>query len=403
MICLKKIIRIADAFLASILVVIFSFIVFGEIFLPDNIISYSSGSISYKTFYTLDVSDESQVDFQGNKRVSPTQSEIKLLGIIPVKTASLISSEASKVCVSGESFGIKLYTDGVIVVGTKDVRLADGKCNPAKEAGIEKGDIIISVNGEKMVSSSQVEEAFNDNNGKEYKIKVKRNGNYKTFTLNPVYSQSEGKYKVGIWVRDSTAGIGTITFYNPANSTIAALGHPITDVDTNEIMPILNGEAVQAKVTKLYKSRNGETGSLCCDFSNEMIGTLSLNSRYGIYGKYVCDVTDKKEYAIAPAYEAEKGPAKLICTIDGSGAKEYSVEISHISYRENNNERNMVIKVTDKELIEKTGGIVQGMSGSPIIQNGKLVGALTHVIVDNPEKGYAIFAERMIKETENVE
>lgn len=371
-------------------------------FLPNNINTYSSNSISYKTFYTVEISEESQVDFQGNQRVSPSESEIKLLGVIPVKTAAITQTAPSKVYVSGESFGIKLYTDGVIVVGTKDVQISGGKCNPAKEAGLEKGDIIVSINGEKMFSSTQVEEAFNDNNGNEYKIIVKRNGNYKTFTLKPVYSQSEGKYKVGVWVRDSTAGIGTVTFYNPENSTIAALGHPITDVDTNEIMPILNGEAVQAKVTKLYKSRDGETGSLCCDFLNTSIATLSLNSKCGIYGKYSCSVSDKKLYDVAVSQEVEKGEAKLICTIDGSGPKEYSVEVTRISYRENNSEKNMVIKVTDKDLIEKTGGIVQGMSGSPIIQNGKLIGALTHVIVDNPEKGYAIFAEKMVAETDNV-
>lgn len=399
---MKKIIRIADVCFAVVLCVIYSFIGFGTVFLPSEINTYTSKSINYKTFYSLDISDDSQVDYQGSQRVSPYESEIKLLGVIPVKTTTVTQIEPTNVYVSGESFGIKLYTDGVIVVGTKDVQIDGGKCNPAKEAGLEKGDIIVDINGEKMVSSTQVEDVFNDNNGKEYRIKVKRNGNFKTFTLTPVYSPSEGKYKVGVWVRDSTAGIGTVTFYNPNNNTIAALGHPITDVDTNEIMPILNGEAVQAQVTKLYKSRDGETGSLCCDFSNDTIGSLSLNSNCGIYGKYECNVSDKQIYEVAVSQEVEKGPAKLICTLDASGPKAYAIEITKISFRENNSEKNMVIKVTDKELIEKTGGIVQGMSGSPIIQNGKLIGALTHVIVDNPEKGYAIFAEKMVKESNNV-
>lgn len=354
-------IRIADVCFAVVLCVIYSFIGFGTVFLPSEINTYTSKSIHYKTFYSVDISDDSQVDYQGNQRVSPYEAEIKLLGVVPVKTTTVTQTEPSKVYVSGESFGIKLYTDGVIVVSTKDVQIDGGKCNPAKEAGLEKGDIIVDINGEKMVSSTQVEDVFNDNNGKEYRIKVKRNGNYKTFTLTPVYSPSEGKYKVGVWVRDSTAGIGTVTFYNPVNSTIAALGHPITDVDTNEIMPILNGEAVQAKVTKLYKSRDGETGSLCCDFSNDTIGSLSLNSNCGIYGKYSCNVTDKQMYEVAVSQEIEKGPAQLICTLDAGEPKAYSVEITKISFRENNSEKNMVIKVTDKELIEKTGGIVQGM------------------------------------------
>lgn len=250
------------------MIFIFSLIGFGDLCLPDRISTYSSKNISYKNIYTVDMGNNSQVDFQNNTRVSPSEREIKILGIIPVKTTKVLQETEKRVYVSGESFGIKLYTDGVIVVGTKDVETANGKCNPAKEAGLEKGDIIISINNVKMTDSSQVEETFNDNNGKDYKIAVKRNGNYKNFTLKPVYSQSEGKYKVGVWVRDSTAGIGTVTFYNSENNSIGALGHPITDVDTNEIMPILNGEAVKANVTKIYKSTDGEAGSLCCDFTN---------------------------------------------------------------------------------------------------------------------------------------
>lgn len=384
------------------MIFIFSLIGFGDLCLPDRISTYSSKNISYKNIYTVDMGNNSQVDFQNNARVSPSESEIKILGIIPVKTTKVLQETEKRVYVSGESFGIKLYTDGVIVVGTKDVETANGKCNPAKEAGLEKGDIIISINNVKMTDSSQVEETFNDNNGKDYKIVVKRNGNYKNFTLKPVYSQSEGKYKVGVWVRDSTAGIGTVTFYNSENNSIGALGHPITDVDTNEIMPILNGEAVKANVTKIYKSTDGEAGSLCCDFTNNVIGSLSVNSICGIYGKYECSLVGKRLYKVAASQEVEKGSAQLLCTVDEKGPQLYDVEITRVSYRENNDEKNMVVRVTDKNLIEKTGGIVQGMSGSPIIQNGKLVGALTHVIVDNPEKGYAIFAEKMVEKSKEL-
>lgn len=402
MIYLKKVIRIADSCIAVLLIIIYGLIGLGDFVLPDRISAYSSRTISYKKIYTVNVTNDTQVDFQNNTRVSPSESEIRLLGIIPVKSAKVSQVNAKKVYVSGESFGIKLYTDGVIVVGTKDVDTSQGRSNPAKSAGLEKGDIIVSINNIKMTSSTQVEETFNDNNGKDYKIRVKRNGNYKTFTLTPVYSQSEGRYKVGVWVRDSTAGIGTVTFYNPENRTIAALGHPITDVDTNEIMPILNGEAVKATVTKLYRSSNGEAGSLSCDFSNDVIGSLSVNSTCGIYGKYSCNLNERQLYQVAPSQEVEKGNAQLLCTVDDNGPQLYNVEITRVSYRENNQEKNMVVKITDERLIEKTGGIVQGMSGSPLIQNGKLIGALTHVIVDNPEKGYAIFAEKMVQKSEEV-
>lgn len=395
---MKKAIRIIDGIFALCLIIIYSFIVFGNIVLPDKIEAYSTKKIEYKSVYSVENNSSYQVDYQNNSKVSPVENDIKLLGIIPVKTTSIIQSKPKKVSVSGESFGIKLYTDGVIIVGIRDVETDKGKCNPAKEAGLEKGDIIIEINGKKVYSADSVTDILNDNNGKDYKITVKRNGNYKEFLLKPAYSSSQGCYKVGLWVRDSTAGVGTITYYDKSNNTVSALGHPITDVDTNEIMPILDGEAVRATVTKIYKSKAGEAGSLCCEFTNDIIGTLKKNCQSGIYGKYTCTLKNTYEYEVASPNEIVRGPVQILCTIDSGEAKFYNAQISRISYRENKKGKNMVVKITDERLLEKTGGIVQGMSGSPIIQNGKLVGALTHVIVDSPEKGYAIFAQDMVDE-----
>lgn len=395
---MKKAIRIIDGIFALCLIIIYSFIVFGNIVLPDKIEAYSTKKIEYKSVYSVENNSSYLVDYQNNSKVSPVENDIKLLGIIPVKTTSIIQSKPKKVSVSGESFGIKLYTDGVIIVGIRGVETDKGKCNPAKEAGLEKGDIIIEINGKKVYSADSVTDILNDNNGNDYKITVKRNGNYKEFLLKPAYSSSQGCYKVGLWVRDSTAGVGTITYYDKSNNTVSALGHPITDVDTNEIMPILDGEAVRATVTKIYKSKAGEAGSLCCEFTNDIIGTLKKNCQSGIYGKYTCTLKNTYEYEVASPNEIVRGPVQILCTIDSGKAKFYNAQISRISYRENKKGKNMVVKITDERLLEKTGGIVQGMSGSPIIQNGKLVGALTHVIVDSPEKGYAIFAQDMVDE-----
>ena len=381
---------------------IFSIIIAAQYVLPDSITANNYSQINFLGLFTLDYENTEQVDFQSSQRVSNAENEIKLFGVIPVKNVSVTFESEQKVYVSGESFGIKLYTDGVIVVGTKDVDGDKGYSNPAKEAGIEKGDIIVSVNDIKTNDSSTLEEILNDNSAEPYKVRIKRNGNYKTFNLKPVYSKKDGCYKVGLWVRDSTAGIGTLTFYNPENNTIAALGHPITDVDTNEIMPILNGEAVKANVTKIYKSTNGETGSICCDFTNDVIATLTKNSISGIYGVYHNEIDESRYYNVANVQEIEKGDAYILCTLDNNSPKLYEVQIVKISYRDTQ-EKNMVIKVTDDELLEKTGGIVQGMSGSPVIQNGKLVGALTHVIVDNPTKGYAIFAQTMLNVSNTVD
>ncbi|MCM1114668.1 MAG: SpoIVB peptidase [Clostridium sp.] len=398
---MKRVVRAIDIVFAVILTFIYTAVGIGSYSLPAAIHSNADKQIVYNHIYSVKKSSAALVDYQSSQRVSNIDGEINLFGIIPVKKTEISNKDLGSVYVSGESFGIKLYTDGVIVVGTKDVDADAGRSNPAKEAGIEKGDVIVEINNTKVTSSSQVEEIFNSNNGTSYRIKVKRNNNYKNFTLEPVYSKTEGCYKVGIWVRDSTAGIGTITFYNPKNNSMAALGHPITDVDTNEIMPILNGEAVKAPVTKIYKSSGGETGSICCDFSNDVIASLTTNNISGIYGKYSCAIDESRLYQVAPSQEVERGQAQILCTLDDRGPQLYTVEITRVSYKDNE-EKNMVVRVTDSDLLEKTGGIVQGMSGSPIIQNGKLVGALTHVIVDNPEKGYGIFAEKMVSLSESV-
>ena len=306
------------------------------------------------------------------------------------------------VYVSGEAFGIKLYTNGVIVVGVQSVETAKGRVNPAANAGIEIGDIIVSINNINVYSSNEVKEILNDNNGLPFKIRLKRDGRYKTFTLTPVYSEREGCWKAGMWVRDSTAGIGTITYYDKKTGTFGALGHQVNDVDTNEIMPLLEGEAVCANVTKIQKASSGTTGSLSCDFSSTTIGILLDNSALGLYGSYSFINENASPVSVAEIGEIRKGRAQMLSTIEGETPKKYDIEITRVRRRQGNEQKDIVFKITDKELIEKTGGIVQGMSGSPIIQNGKLVGAVTHVIVNNPEKGYAVFAKTMLEKSESV-
>ncbi|MCI9111330.1 MAG: SpoIVB peptidase [Eubacterium sp.] len=397
---MKRVIRILDVLFALILTVIYTFVIAGSAMMPDTMIVRNSKDRVIGKIYSVSALNDESVDFQSAKAVGTNTADLKLLGIIPVKSEEIVKAQTRSVIVSGQPFGIKLYTNGVIVVGTKDINVNGKTVNPAMEAGIQVGDIIISINNKKVYSSDEVEEAFNNNNGTDYVITVKRNEEYKTYTLTPVYLDNEGCFKAGMWVRDSTAGIGTITFFNPAEGTVAALGHPITDVDTGEIMPILNGEAVETTVTSVIKSTNNETGSLCCDFLSKSIGSLVKNTQRGIFGEYTAqlDMSVCSEYEVASPQETEKGFAQIICTVDENGPQVYSAEIVKISYNED--VKNMIIKITDDALIEKTGGIIQGMSGSPIIQNGKLIGAITHVIVNNPLKGYAIFAQTMLEESE---
>lgn len=378
---------------------IFGVIIWGNAALPSGVVTYDGNSEPLaKVFTYTGKSTSLAVDKQ---TATPRRESLKLFGIIPVKEVTVTEKAEQKVMVSGEVFGIKLYTDGVIVVGIQEVQTDSGKKSPSGSAGIEVGDIIVAIDGENVYTSDQVQSILGANNGGSFEVKIKRGERYRDYTVTPVYCEREGCYKAGMWVRDSTAGIGTITFYNKQSGIFAALGHQINDIDTKEIMPMLDGEAVKATVSKIEKSTRGTTGSLECDFTNQTLGKLLSNTDCGIYGAYAEISECAKEYPVAAIQEVKKGKATLISTVEKGQPKEYEIEITHIGFNENNREKNMIVKVTDKDLIDKTGGIVQGMSGSPIIQNGKLVGALTHVIVGNPQKGYAVFAQTMAEESNN--
>lgn len=396
---MKKAIRIFDVILFFICVVIFGVIIWGNAALPSGVVTYDGNSEPLaKVFTYTGKSTSLAVDKQ---TATPRRENLKLFGIIPVKEVTVTEKAEQKVMVSGEVFGIKLYTDGVIVVGIQEVQTDSGKKSPSGSAGIEVGDIIVAIDGENVYTSDQVQSILGANNGGSFEVKIKRGERYRDYTVTPVYCEREGCYKAGMWVRDSTAGIGTITFYNKQSGIFAALGHQINDIDTKEIMPMLDGEAVKATVSKIEKSTRGTTGSLECNFTNQTLGKLLSNTDCGIYGAYAEVSECAKEYPVAAIQEVKKGKATLISTVEKGQPKEYEIEITHIGFNENNREKNMIVKVTDKDLIDKTGGIVQGMSGSPIIQNGKLVGALTHVIVGNPQKGYAVFAQTMAEESNN--
>ena len=400
---MKKAIRIFDVLLAAVLVPVMVLLAVGSAVLPSSYVRYDKRSFTVQNVFSC-ISDGvvQNVDYQSAASVGATNATVKLFGLFPVDDVEVSDAPRQKVYVSGESFGVKLYTDGVIVVGTKPVEIDGEEIDPASECGLQTGDVIVSINGVNVYTADAVEDALNDNTGGPYAICYKRDGRVHKTTLQPVYSQAEGSFKAGMWVRDSTAGIGTITFYNPENSTFAALGHPINDVDTNEIMPLLEGEAVEASVTKVYKGTPEQTGSLSCSFGTRSIGTLTKNTLSGVYGTYngSAKIDDGRYYEVASAQEVEKGFAQVLTTVDGGGPQLYSIEITKINYNDTKEQKSMVIRVTDEELIEKTGGIVQGMSGSPIIQNGRLVGAVTHVVVNDPEKGYAIFAQNMLAESQ---
>jgi len=326
----------------------------------------------------------------------PTQEvDFRLLGLFPVRSSRLNVVTRDYVLVGGDIFGIKLYTRGVLVARTDVVETLDGRKNPAQQAGIKQGDIITHINGTQVNRKREVSALIEASGGTPLQLTIERSGEVLAISFQPHMCTNSERYTAGIWVRDSSAGIGTVTFYDKQTNTIAGLGHAITDVDSGEIIPIAGGELVRAKVMGVYKSADGTPGELCGVLEPQVIATLEANDETGVFGQLL-EAPRGDLVPVALRNEVRTGPAQIIMTPSGQEPRTFDIEITRVAFHSESRQRNMNIRVTDPELIEITGGIVQGMSGSPIIQNGMIVGAVTHVFVNSPLEGYAIFAETML-------
>lgn len=324
------------------------------------------------------------------------KATLKLFGLVPLKEVEVIEAETPMLTPGGTPFGIKILIDGVMVVGMGEVNSDKGVEAPAIDAGIEEGDIIISISGEEVNSNEDIQTIISDSDGETVEIIVSRNSKEMTLELTPAYSGSDNCYQAGMWVRDSSAGIGTVTFYDNSTGFFGGLGHPVCDIDTGEILPLSSGDVVDVDITGVKRSTEGTAGELQGIFaSDEPVGSLYENNQYGVFGTLENSPSSFSALPMGLKQDIQLGEASILTTIDGDEPKEYSISIEKIDYRSENSNKNMVIKITDEKLLSLTGGIVQGMSGSPIIQNGKLIGAVTHVFVNEPTKGYAIFCENM--------
>lgn len=325
------------------------------------------------------------------------KSTLMLFGTVPIKDVVTKSVERPMLVPCGEPFGVKLITDGVMVVGLQD---NCGKC-AAKQSGIKKGDVIISINGKSVSSNDEVGELISQSGGKVCHITLMRSGKQKETDLIP--DRINGQYKAGMWVRDSSAGIGTMTFYDKRTGLFGGLGHPICDADIKTPLPLSKGKTGEVKLTEFSKSKSGSPGWLSGDFVNSSsTGTVLSNSSCGVFGElYSPPKVDHDEIPLGFRQEIQNGEAEIYTSIDNSGPKKYKIRISGVDLSGSSG-HDFDIEVTDSELIEKTGGILQGMSGSPIIQNGRLIGAVTHVVVDDPKFGFAVFADRMYEQCENL-
>jgi len=304
-----------------------------------------------------------------------------------------ISVNCALLIPSGEAVGVALETDGLLVTKISGVTDLSGKIiNCAHEAGIKKGDRIISVDGN-VIKNAETFSEYIKNRPTQVVLKIIRNSKKINLLITPVKTNSG--YQLGIWVRDSTAGIGTITYYHPENGCFAGLGHGISDVDTNTILSVKKGTILKCMLLPPQKGAHGSPGALNGIFSNEKIGEITSNESSGIYGILNKDSVNSAIETLRNS-EIKTGDAIILSDVDGCGVRNYTIRINKV-FKNNENEKNMIIEVTDPELLKKTGGIVQGMSGAPIIQNNKIAGAVTHVFVNNPKCGYAIFIENMLK------
>lgn len=302
----------------------------------------------------------------------------------------------------GEIVGIKLYTSGVLVVGTSAIEGIDGiMYKPFENTDIKEGDSIIAINENIVNNTNELIEAINRCNGEKIEITYRDDEKEKKCEITPVMDKYK-QYKIGLWVRDSAAGVGTVTFYSEQTQSFAALGHAITDIDTGDIIQTASGEIDNVNIVSIVKGLEQEPGKIQGAIkSNSIIGNIYKNTQYGIYGIIKntsnLEIDYSKKMNVATRQEITLGEATILSNVGGE-LKEYKIEIQKTYLNNNYDNKSMLVKVTDEELLNKTGGIIQGMSGSPIIQNGKFCGAITHVFVQNPTIGYAVFADQMIQE-----
>ena len=302
----------------------------------------------------------------------------------------------------GISIGVKINNKGALVVGYSDISTHEGLSeSPGKMAGIELGDIIEEVNGENIETCSDLISKVKTCRNDEMTVKILRGNSELTKKISLIKEDNE--YKIGLWVRDSTAGIGTLTFYDKDSKTFGALGHPITDGDTNVSFNIKSGTLLRSSVLSIKKGERGNPGDIKGLFinENESIGNIEKNTNSGIYGDASVELINpnfNKAMTVAYRDEIKEGHAQIITTVEDGGAKAYDIEILKLLPQDEPGSKSMIIKIVDPVLLEKTGGIVQGMSGSPIIQNGKIIGAVTHVLINKPDVGYGIYIEWMLQD-----
>ena len=372
--------------------------------LPSDIILMQGETLRLKTIFGLNVQNEGTMQASSNLNNSIVEEtgkmnlNLNLFNLFSVKNVTVNVIPKTTVIPIGKAIGMKLYTKGVLVVGMSEI---EGQ-KPYENSGIETGDKIIEINDTKINTTDELIECVNNSKGKSVEIKYISNNQEEIASIEPVKT-SNNEYKLGLWVRDAAAGVGTLTFYEPSTGEFGALGHGINDVDTYDLIDIASGELVSTDIIDIVKGEDGSPGEIRGTIDNGYtLGKIYKNTGFGIYGSInniaKLNLSHSQELEVANRNEITTGKAEIICELENGKSQSYEIEIERIFLDNNQNNKSMLIKVTDEELLEKTGGIIQGMSGAPIIQNGKFIGAVTHVLVNDAKTGYAVFADLMIKQ-----
>lgn len=405
--------------ISKILIVIISIIIYIYVcnitLLPSNVIVFKGEELNFRTIAGIKIrktDSQKQSIVQAAKELEQSniyssagsyEINLDLFGTIPVKEINVNVIERTKVIPCGNLIGVKMYTPGVLVVGMSEIEGIDKKSyRPYEDSGIKEGDMIVEIDSKKITNTNDLIRTVNSCNGKSIEIKFVRDEETKTTNILPIESSSR-EYKLGLWVKDAAAGVGTLTFYEPSTQSFAALGHGIVDSDTGGIFNIADGELVRSNLLSIRKGEKNNPGEIkgVID-SNRSIGQIYKNTNYGVFGKVSqvenINLTDLQEYDVALRSEIETGEADVICELENGKRDTYKIKIEKIYSSNNYDNKSMLIKIDDERLLNKTGGIIQGMSGAPIIQNGKFIGAITNVLVSDPTTGYAIFGDLMIKQ-----
>ena len=376
--------------------------------LPNNIVLMQGELLELNTVFGLNLNSSKTMQASSNlnqkviEKTGKLDLNLNLFNLFPIKNVTVNVIPKTTVIPVGKAIGMKMYTEGVLVVGMSEI---EGK-KPYEKSGIEAGDTILEIDNKKINSTDELIECVNSSKGAEMKIKYISDNEEKVTNIAPIQT-SQNEYKLGLWVRDAAAGVGTLTFYEPSTGNFASLGHGINDVDTYDLINISNGELVTTDILDIVKGENGTPGEIRGSIENgTTLGNISKNTSLGVYGNItnvgMLNLSKSKEMEVANRSEIKTGKAEIMCELENGKIETYEIEIQKIFTENNQNNKSMLIKVTDEKLIGKTGGIIQGMSGAPIIQNGKFIGAVTHVLVNDSKTGYAVFADLMIKQMREV-